>query len=277
MPVVVAIPNYNMADSLADLLPQVLKQEYDDVFVLDDASTDHSQEVVEAFRSNVHFVSGQENVGAGANRNRIIGALGQEAIIHFLDADMRLESERSPELARDLVANPNLAFAGGLIKTNSGQQHFWNYGPRMCAHSTLTASLQGSIEIIDAKHPEAAKKLRSRFAQTLEEWPNPFEAPEARKTFWVVESNLVIHSEKFRQIGGYDSRLRDHEIQDLALGFERVGLHREFNPLLSAVHTEVKVREGNRQAKMQAAQLQIIRKHGWKSWLLPDGHFKPTI
>jgi len=45
-PVVAAIPNYNMADSLRKLLPQVLSQSYDGVFVLDDASTDDTVDVV---------------------------------------------------------------------------------------------------------------------------------------------------------------------------------------------------------------------------------------
>ena len=46
LPVVAAIPNYNMGEHLRRLLPQVLAQHYDAVFVLDDASTDESADVV---------------------------------------------------------------------------------------------------------------------------------------------------------------------------------------------------------------------------------------
>ena len=47
LPVVAAIPNYNMGEHLRVLLPQVLSQRYDDIFVLDDASTDDSVDVVQ--------------------------------------------------------------------------------------------------------------------------------------------------------------------------------------------------------------------------------------
>lgn len=44
--VVAVVPNYNTADNLANLLPKVLQQGYDRVFVLDDGSTDHSVGVI---------------------------------------------------------------------------------------------------------------------------------------------------------------------------------------------------------------------------------------
>ena len=56
LPVVPAIPNYNMGDNLRRLLPQALAQNYDTVFVLDDASTDHSVDVVSEFGDEVKLV-----------------------------------------------------------------------------------------------------------------------------------------------------------------------------------------------------------------------------
>src|SRR5512146_381971 len=108
LPVVVAIPNYNMADSLTVLLPQVLLQDYDDVYVLDDASTDHSRDGAEVYKPDGRFVAGSENIGPGGNRSRIIDALSRQAIIHFLDADMRLDSTGNPEIARDLMADSEI-------------------------------------------------------------------------------------------------------------------------------------------------------------------------
>ncbi|HVV25976.1 MAG TPA: glycosyltransferase family 2 protein [Candidatus Saccharimonadales bacterium] len=138
--VVAAIPNYNMADSLNALLSQVLEQEYDDVYVLDDASSDHSQEVAESWGSAVHFIAGRENLGAGGNRNRIIGALGRQALIHFLDADMILETERTPEIAREIM-RPDAAFVGGLVKEHNGLQLIFNYGPRQSLRNDLRVPL----------------------------------------------------------------------------------------------------------------------------------------
>jgi N-acetylglucosaminyl-diphospho-decaprenol L-rhamnosyltransferase len=88
LPVVAAIPNYNMGENLRRLLPQVLAQRYDAVFVLDDASTDDSADVVRGFGDDVRFVRSDTNRGAGANRNQIIDQVPDGVLIHFIDADM---------------------------------------------------------------------------------------------------------------------------------------------------------------------------------------------
>jgi Glycosyl transferase family 2 len=75
-PVIAAIPNYNIADNLRILRPQVLAQGYDAVFALDDASTDHSVDVLNEFRDEVKLVGSLENRGVGANRNQIIDHVG---------------------------------------------------------------------------------------------------------------------------------------------------------------------------------------------------------
>ena len=103
-PVVAAIPNYNMADNLRKLLPQILTQRYDRVFVLDDASSDHSVDVVSGFSDEVKLLRSRENGGAGANRNQIIDHVEDGAIIHFIDADMELKTAETPTVAREVFA-----------------------------------------------------------------------------------------------------------------------------------------------------------------------------
>jgi N-acetylglucosaminyl-diphospho-decaprenol L-rhamnosyltransferase len=56
LPVIAAVPNYNMAETLRVLLPQLAAHDYDAMYVLDDASTDHSREVVAEFAGDVTFV-----------------------------------------------------------------------------------------------------------------------------------------------------------------------------------------------------------------------------
>lgn len=275
LPVVAAIPNYNMADSLSVLLPQVLEQEYDDVYVLDDASTDHSHEVVADFGEDVHHIAGNENVGAGGNRNRIIDALSRRAIIHFIDADMRLDSERSPEVARELMSASDLGFIGGLISGQDGQQSFWNFGPRQCLHTDISAVMQARIEQLNGHDPEHAERLRHKYAHYLRDWPNPYTEPTARRTFWTPEANMLISSNIFEAIGGYDPNIKNHEVQDLAIRLHKKGLRRGFDPLISAIHTAVQVRDGNREQLKLKAEIQIARKHGIGNYIMPDGHFRP--
>lgn len=265
LPVVAAIPNYNMADSLAVLLPQVLEQEYAGIYVLDDASTDHSQEVVEQFGNDVDFVAGTENVGAGGNRNRIIPAIGRQALIHFLDADVRLQSTDNPSKAQDIMSREDLGFVGGLVIESDGRQSPWNYGPRQSLYADLGATIQATRP---DKHPKHLKWL-------MEDWPDLSKPPESRTTFWCVEPNLLIDSAVFTKLGGFDKKLREHDIQDLAIRTQRAGLVNIFDPSIAVSHTAVDVRNYNRNQSRLKAELYIARKNGLLQWLFPDGRLKP--
>lgn len=277
LPVVAAIPNYNMAHSLSELLPHIAEQDYAAVFVLDDASTDESREVVSDFDRSINFVAGSENVGAGANRNRIVNALGFNAIIHFVDADMHLETERVPELAQEVASSDNIGFVGGLIKEADGNQHPFNYGPRQCLRADIGANLQTYISSKVDTDPEKAAELRERFYRFVADFPDLLAEPKARRIFWNAEANLLIRSDVFAGVGGFDPKLRDHEIQDLAIRLADAGLERRFDPALSALHKAVIVRSGNRNLQMMKAEWQIARKHGLLNWLLPGGKFQPAL
>ncbi len=270
LPVVAAIPNYNMGQQLAALLPELTSQGYADVFVLDDASTDGSREVVENFNhgSGVHFVTVAENKGAGPTRNLIIGALGYDAIIHFMDADVTLKTERIPEVVYDVMPTGPVGFVGGLLLTPEGIQSVWNYGPHQGLRGDVGANIQARIEPLLINNPDKANAIRGRFSQLLEDWPDPLSAPVRRQVFWNVEANLLMRSDVFAKLGGFDEKLREHEIQDLAIRVHNIGLLGYFDPSISVLHkNEQNVREYNRLAAMLKAELYIARKHGFRSWL----------
>ena len=280
LPVVAAIPNFNMGQQLATLLPELAEQDYADVFILDDASTDGSREVVEDFNhgSGVHFVAGAENKGAGPTRNLIIGALGYDAIIHFLDADITLETERIPEVVHDVMPSEPVGFVGGLALTPEGTQSVWNYDPRQGLRGDIGANIQSAIERNVTNNPEKAKAIRKRFSGLLEDWPDPFSEPVRRRIFWNIEQNLLVSSDVFEEVGGFDEKLREHEIQDLAIRLHNMGLKRYFDPSISVRHkNEQNVREYNRLAAMFRAEAHIARMQGFRNWILPDGKFKAEL
>jgi len=280
LPVIAAIPNYNMGQQLKPLLPELAQQDYADIFVLDDASTDGSREVVEDFNhgNGVRFVTSAENKGAGPTRNLIIGALGYEAIIHFLDADITLKTERIPEVVHDIMPSESVGFVGGLALTPEGTQSVWNYGPRQGLRGDIGAFLQMKIDPLVATNPEKGKALRKRFDELLTDWPDPFSEPIRRQVFWNIEQNLLISSDIFAQVGGFNNTLREHEIQDLAIRLHDKGLPRWFDPSISVQHkNEQTVRDYNRQAAMFKAELRIARMQGIRNWLLPNGKFKAEL
>lgn len=275
LPVVAAIPHYNMGESLNTLLPELLERDYAAIYVLDDNSTDVTRDVIAQFKGDIEFVAGETNIGAGGNRNRIIPVLGREALIHFIDADMHIETPDPVEVIKASFSAADIAFVGGLIKDPSGHPIAFNYGPRQCLRTDLTAYLQFARELGAIQNRALAEKLFKPFGTLLEEWPNPFSEPRLKPVFWVTEPNTAFHSEVFKKVGGYDPNLREHEIQDLAIRLAKLGLKGVFNPALVAQHKAINVRFYNRLLARSKAEWQIAQKHGYRNWLLPDGHFKP--
>jgi GT2 family glycosyltransferase len=263
LPVVAAIPNFNMGDSLGRLIPQVLAQGYDRVFVLDDASTDHTVDVVSDFGDDVHLVRNPENRGAGANRNQIIDQVEDGAIIHFIDADMDLETAEIPTVARELFeryADRGVGLIGGLVSRKDGSQEPLNYG----AVFSVWGTLSGAYVVVDRyrERPRLAATMGRLAAPIAKDWPNILAPPIAAPAYWVHEGNMLVYSTVFRSLGGYDPILRSHEAQDLAIRLEKMGVKRQFDPRISVIHHHIDVRGKNRSKWENKAVVYLIRKHG---------------
>lgn len=269
MPVVAAIPNYNMGDNLNRLLPQVLAQGYDDVYVLDDASTDDSAEVVRQFGGDVKFVRSPRNQGAGANRNQIIDCVDDDTLIHFVDADMELHTDRIPETAREVFAryaHRGVGLVGGLVCRHDGVQEPHNYGAVFSAWGGLTSGLPVMIDRLRDK-PRIASAAQRFAAPLMKDWPNILATPAPAPAYWLHEGNMLVGSGVLRSLGGYDPALRCHETQDLAIRMEKRGIGRQFDPEIKVVHLHIDVRGKNRNRWANRAVRQLIRKHGLMRWL----------
>lgn len=85
----VIIPTYNRADLVRRAIQSVLDQTYKnlEVIVVDDASTDDTEEIVKGFSDQgIHYFRHEQNKGGGAARNTGIKASRGEYIA-FLDSD----------------------------------------------------------------------------------------------------------------------------------------------------------------------------------------------
>lgn len=266
--VVAAIPNYNMGESLQRLLPQVLKQGYDRVVVLDDASTDNSVEVVAQFGPDVEILRSPVNQGAGANRNQIIGQTEDSALVHFIDADMDLVTEGIAGVARQLFARyapGGVGAIGGLVRRADGSQDPFNFGPVFA----LKASLVAVPPVLDRfrNRPRLVRAIRRVGTPGRKYWPDIFEPPVPRETYWLHEGNMLINAGVFREVGGYDPGVRYHEAQDLAIRLDRLGVKRQFDPAIELIHHYIDVRGKSRSAQERKAVLYLIRKHGLTRYL----------
>ena len=107
-PVSVVIPTYNSADTIAGAIESVLAQTYSDfeILVIDDGSTDHTEDVVRQFGDRVRYFK-QENQGVSAARNSgIEKSVGK--YIAFLDSDDLWCPEKLAEEIPLLDAHPEL-------------------------------------------------------------------------------------------------------------------------------------------------------------------------
>ncbi|WP_231737482.1 glycosyltransferase [Mycobacterium sp. IS-1742] len=263
LPIVAAIPNYNMGGHLRRLLPQVLEQGYDHVFVLDDASTDDSVDVVGGFGDAVTMVRSGANQGAGANRNQIIGQVDDATVIHFIDADMDIATPRAATVGRELFARyaaQGVGAIGGLVRRADGSQEPFNYGPVFSLRTNVT-SFPWMVDRIRHR-PRMVEIFRRTGMPGTKHWPNILETPQPTETYWLHEGNMLIDAGAFRAVGGYDPKFRSHEAQDLAIRLHRIGVKRRFEPSLETVHHYIDVRGKNRSRYEREAVRYMIRKHG---------------
>lgn len=262
--VVAAIPTYNNAEEVTSVLPQVMEQNYSAVFVMDDASTDGTPDLIKTqFGSEIKVLGGRENVGPAANRNKVMPETGN-ALVHFFDADTRLNSSPNPEIIRELFNGlGEVGYVGGMVRNPSGRQMPANFGPRFSFRSEwIETPLQGMVYEIGKRNESLAKSFRSKLGFLLEGWPDTEESPPdfPIRVFGATEANLIIQSPVFRKIGGFDSRLRYFEASELAVRLERARLPRYFYPAVDITHAqEIDMVEGiKRLGKMARWSIPVI-------------------
>lgn len=244
-PVIGVIPHFNDADSLPDVITQLGEQNYDAIYVIDDASPqkDAFEDAVAPFAGDgVQIIRNEQNLGSAGNRNRI---LSQErvmtcgnALIHFVDADVTVLSEDNPDKVRDILDDETIGMAGGLLVGTDGQQSVFNYGPAFTVASHASGILQMKVDafVKEGKINEA-RALRERFGVLLDACPDVTTEPEAKDVFWVVESNLMVPADVLKSAGGFPST-RYHEVQGLSLDMEEAGLRRRFDPSVAIMHPD---------------------------------------
>lgn len=260
LPVIVAIPNYNMGSNLEQLLSQLIEQDYQKIVVLDDASTDNSKEVVSGFKDKrIVFDQSNSNRGAGATRNKILSHIKKPSIIHFIDADMDLETKNVPEIARKFFKQKNIGFIGGMVKNTSGTQFYYNYGPNIRFKSIITSKLHIKISNLAEVNKEKSKKLRKRYEFLLSDRVDVHKKPERKEVFWVSEANMLIDSEVFKNLGGFDERLREHEILEFSIRTHQANLKSWFDPSFTAIHKNINVRPANRERTRQKDYIKLIK------------------
>lgn len=131
----VIIPSYNHEKFIGDAIESVLNQSYPhiEIIVVDDGSTDGTQEILSRFQSQINIMfMFQENSGGSAARNSGI-RVAQGRYICFLDSDDVFHPEKVERQIEFFNTNPEIGLvhtgAYVLLKANEGWKHWYTYTP----------------------------------------------------------------------------------------------------------------------------------------------------
>lgn len=261
-PVIAAIPTYNMAGSLQHLLPQVVAQGYNAIYVLDDHSADHPKDIITQF-DGVRLIRGEKNVGAGPNRQRILQVASEwpEAIIHFIDADVSLESAHIPDVLRRIFQDRTIGIAGGLVYEATGLQSPYNFGPRISFTwiGALIPQLLAEQRAVRVRHNRMGHPPKGR-----KEWPTVVRRAQPQDAYYVLEGNMAIPMDILQRIGGFHPTLRFNEAQYLGNKIAAAGLRCRFDPSFAVLHHAVGVQGHWQKIRGVGTSLYMLHKNGYK-------------
>ena len=117
--VTIVIPTYNYARYLGKALGSCMRQSYArlEVIVIDDGSTDDTEDVVRSFEDGRITYYRQENQGVSAARNKGL-SLAKGSFITFLDADDYLTDDSIEQRLRIMLTDGDIHF---VISTTYSQ------------------------------------------------------------------------------------------------------------------------------------------------------------
>lgn len=112
----IIIPTYNRAAFIGEAIDSVLRQTFGDfeLIVINDGSTDETEEIVGRFEDNRLTFIQQENAGRSAARNRAI-AMARGKYIAFLDSDDTYLRDKLERQVNFMEAHPEI----GMIYTSA--------------------------------------------------------------------------------------------------------------------------------------------------------------
>jgi GT2 family glycosyltransferase len=261
--VILAIPNYNMRQALGELLDSLAAEPFDEVFVLDDASTDGSADDVADSFPDVTLVRGERNICAAGNRNRLLPHLAGDELVLYLDAGSEVLSSGLAETARGWFENERLGLAGSLILDKSGRPRSWNYGWAMHPVSDGRNTVYEALEKTAQPGSWTYQKMREMALELHDNYnfEIAWSEPASRKVDWVSEGLFAVRADLFQKIGGFDERFRYHSGQDLGLRVAAEGYEVRFEPGIAVRRLELDVRGARRSHDHREGAFLFYAKH----------------
>lgn len=183
----VVIANYNHAHFLIERLESILEQleENDEILIIDDASTDHSVELIGQFVSRdprIRLMRNEKNLGVIKSANRVIHA-AQGKYIASLSADDKILPGFIKKTMKVLEENPTIA----LCCSNCAE--WFDQVPGKNGDKIYS---QLAIQGVTTPQILSPKEIVSVFFKT---------------DFWIAGHTTIVKKEYVLQYGGLDEKL----------------------------------------------------------------------
>ena len=186
------IPAYNRQDTIGEAIESVLKQsrQPDEIIIVDDGSTDDTQEVCQRYTANIRVIS-QENGGASSARNRGAKEANSEWIAWLDSDDVWTETYLSTveEAIVETSGKAQLYFSNiELDREQFKNNRIWDH---------LSIDFDGALYCVFDDPPKFALKHH----------------------FMAMLQTSVMNKEAFDKLGGFDETLSVHEDLHMFLMF----------------------------------------------------------
>lgn len=220
--IAVCIVNYNTCDLLRSCLASVSNNNGDEIWVIDNHSSDGSRGMVRGEFPTVELVENENNMGFGAAADLAI-SLCKAPYVLLLNSDTLLHKDTLDRLSEYLDKNPGVGLVGPRITNING---------------TLQPScfpIPTPLQIfLDMSH---MNQLISQIPSVREQNYRTWSHSGDRAVPWVQGSALAIRREAYDAVGGFDKAFfMYYEEVDLCLRMSNAGWEVHFSPVTEVIH-----------------------------------------
>ena len=230
IPVAVVIVNYNTREHLRACLATIQSEAPFEVIVVDNASSDHSVEMVRTNYPWVVLHANETNLGYGAAANQAIASCTAKYVL-LLNSDILMPPGALQALSTYLDQHPRAAIVGPRLENLDGslQASCFQF-PGTFMWLLDNDDLRPLIRRLPFCH--------NRFLRTWSYTHN-------RRVPWVKGAALVIRRKAFEAVSGFDeSFFMYFEEADLCCRLQTIGWEVHFTPVTTILHIgEVSTRQ----------------------------------
>lgn len=218
-----SIVTYNSSKEISVLMDSLETCNYFDkmsVYIVDNASSDDTVNIIKKEYPWVHIYESKENLGFGKAHNLIINQVKSRYHI-IVNPDIKVEKDTFDEAIKYLKSNPNVVAVTPFVKNIDGTQQFL---PKK--NPTMKYMIGGMFENYNKK----CSMIREEYTMKNENITSPIEVEFCSGCFMITRTDAL------HKVGGFDDNYFLHfEDADLTRKLRKVG-KTVYNPDIIVTH-----------------------------------------